>query len=174
MGLLACAYYQFGAVWDIGCRTANAGALRLSNPSICLTIKTRFELLLVAGRCKRINNRIMVSLPNHMLRLERVWEERNRTPILVGSGAIMLAVAVVDWRTMPYVSLGFLYLFPIMLAAGFLPKWAVALLGLSCAVLAELFSSLDRSLTRLSLEALALAGCGLFVAELVHNRRMTL
>jgi two-component system, LuxR family, sensor kinase FixL len=116
----------------------------------------------------------MVSLPNHMLRLERVWEERNRTPILVGSGAIMLAVAVVDWRTMPYVSLGFLYLFPIMLAAGFLPKWAVALLGLSCAVLAELFSSLDRSLTRLSLEALALAGCGLFVAELVHNRRMTL
>ena len=109
-----------------------------------------------------------------MLRLERVWEERNRTPILVVSGAIMLAVAVVDWWTMPYVSLGFLYLFPIMLAAGFLPRWAVALLGVSCAVLAELFSSLNRSFTRLSLETLALAGCGLFVAELVRNRRMTL
>jgi two-component system, LuxR family, sensor kinase FixL len=109
-----------------------------------------------------------------MLRLERVWEARNRTPILAVSGAIMLAVAVVDWWTMPYVSLGFLYLFPIMLAAGFLPRWAIALLGVSCAVLAELFSSLDRSFTRLSLEALALAGCGLFVAELVLNRRMTL
>jgi two-component system, LuxR family, sensor kinase FixL len=86
----------------------------------------------------------------------------------------MLAVAVVDWWTKPYVSLGFLYLFPIMLAAGYIPRSAVALLGISCAVLAELFSSLDRSFTRLSLEALALVGCGLFVAELVRNRRMTL
>src|ERR1700677_3536251 len=107
-------------------------------------------------------------------RLERVWEDRNRTPTLVISGAIVLAVAVVDWWTKPYVLLGFLYLFPIMLAAGFLPRWMVALLGVSCAVLAELFSSLDRSFTRLSLEMLALAGCGLFVAELVRNRRMTL
>ena len=74
----------------------------------------------------------------------------------------------------PFVSLGFLYLFPIMLAAGFLPRWAVALLGLSCAVLAELFSSLSPSPTRLSLETLALVGCGLFVSELVRNRRMTL
>jgi PAS domain S-box-containing protein len=112
--------------------------------------------------------------PNPMLRLERVWEARNRTPVLVVSGAVMLVVAVVDWWTMPYVSLGFLYLFPIMLGAGFLPRWAVALLGAGCAVLAELFSSLDRSYTRLSLETLALAGCGLFVAELVRNRRMTL
>ena len=40
--------------------------------------------------------------------------------------------------------------------------------------LAELFSSLETSYTRLSLEMLALAGCGLFVAELVRNRRMTL
>jgi PAS domain S-box-containing protein len=109
-----------------------------------------------------------------MLRLERVWETRNRTLVLVVSGAITLAVALVDWWTMPYVSLGFLYLFPIMLAAGFLPRWAVALLGVSCAVLAELFSSLSRSFTRLSLETLALAGCGLFVAELVRNRRITL
>jgi hypothetical protein len=57
-----------------------------------------------------------------MLRFERVWEEGNRPTILVISGAIMLAVALVDWWTMPYVSPGFLYLFPIMLAAGFLPK----------------------------------------------------
>jgi len=57
----------------------------------------------------------------------------------------MLAIAAVDWWTKPYVSLGFLYLFPIMLAAGFLPRWAIALAGVSCAVLAELFSSLDRS-----------------------------
>jgi two-component system sensor kinase FixL len=109
-----------------------------------------------------------------MSHLERVWEARNQTPILLVSGAIMLAVAVVDWWTMPYVSLGFLYLFPIMLAAGFLPRWAIGLLGVSCAVLAELFSSLARSFTRLSLETLALTGCGLFVAEMARNRRLTL
>lgn len=109
-----------------------------------------------------------------MLRLERVWEARNRTPVLTASGVIVLVVALMDWWTMPYVSLGFLYLFPIMLAAGFIPRWAVALLGVSCAVLAELFSSLDRSFTRLSLETLALTGCGLFASELVRNRRMAM
>ena len=92
------------------------------------------------------------------------------------SGAIVLVVAIVDWLTKPYVSLGFLYLFPIMLAAAFLPRWSIALLGIVCAVLAELFSSLDPSgrVMRLIFEMLALAGCGLFVAELVRNRRLSL
>ena len=109
-----------------------------------------------------------------MWRLDRVWEERNRTPVLLVSGSILLIVAIADWWTMPYVSLGFLYLFPIMLAAGFLPRWLLALLGAGCAVLSELFSSLDRSTVRLGFETLALVGCGLFVAELGRNRRLTL
>ena len=109
-----------------------------------------------------------------MLPMERVWEERYRTRMLAVSGAIILCIALVDWWTRPYVSMGFLYLFPIMLAAGFLPRWTVALLGFSCALLAEMFSSLSESFTRLSLETLALAGCGLFVMELARNRRMTL
>ena len=109
-----------------------------------------------------------------MLEIERVWEPKNRTLVLVLSAAMILLIALIDWWSMPFVSLGFLYLFPIMLAAGFLPRWAVALLGVSCAILAELFSSLQKSYTRLSLEMLALAGCGLFVAELVRNRRMTM
>ena len=109
-----------------------------------------------------------------MFGLERVWEARNRTPVLMVSGAVIVTVALLDWWTKPYVSLGFLYLFPIMLAAGFLPRWALALLGVSCAILAERFSALSTSFTRLSLETLALAGCGLFVAELIRNRRMSL
>src|ERR1700722_13445438 len=116
----------------------------------------------------------MSALQEDMLALERLWEDRNRTPILAIGGAIILIVADMDWWTKPYVSLGFLYLFPIMLAAGFLPRWAICLLGVGCAILAEVFSSLSRSFTRLSLEMLALAGCGLFVAELVRNRRLTL
>jgi DNA-binding CsgD family transcriptional regulator len=106
--------------------------------------------------------------------LERLWDRRNRTAVLVVSGVIVLIIAAVDWWTKPYVSLGFLYLFPIMLAAAFLPRWFVALLGTACAVLAEIFSSLEPSFVRLGFETLALAGCGLFVGELVRNRRLSL
>jgi len=85
-----------------------------------------------------------------------------------------LVIALADWWTKPYVSLGFLYLFPVMLGAGFLPRWAVAVLGAACAVLSEVFSSLEWSNVRLAFETLALAGCGMFVAEMVRNRRLTL
>src|SRR5215472_11093837 len=109
-----------------------------------------------------------------MLTLERLWDKRNRTPVLVASAAIIVVIAGVDWWTKPYVSLGFLYLFPIMLAAAYLPRWVVAGLGVSCAWLAEVFSSLAPSFVRLTFETLALAGCGLFVGELVRNRRLSL
>src|SRR5580698_5202307 len=109
-----------------------------------------------------------------MLPLERLWREQSRTPVLAISGVIIAIVAAVDWWTKPYVSLGFLYLFPIMFAAAFLPRWLTALLGAACAILAELFSSLDPSVVRLTFETLALVGCGLFVGELVRNRRLDL
>jgi PAS domain S-box-containing protein len=108
-----------------------------------------------------------------MFSLEQLWEERNRTRILAISSAIILIVATVDWWTKPYVSLGFLYLFPIMLASAYVPRWFVALLGFACAGLAEVFSSLDQSFVRLGFETLALAGCGLFVGELIRNRRLS-
>src|ERR1035438_6766604 len=109
-----------------------------------------------------------------MPRLEWMWEERNRTIALLVSAAVITTIALADWWTKPYVSLGFLYLFPIMLAAGFLPRWGVALLGVACAVLSALFSLLDMSFIRLTFETLALAGCGLFVGELIRNRRLSL
>jgi len=109
-----------------------------------------------------------------MLALERLWYEQNRIPVLAISGTIILIIAIVDWWTKPYVSLGFLYLFPIMFAAAFLPRWLVAALGVVCAVLAEVFSSLEPSYVRLTFEALALAGCGLFVGELIRNRHLSL
>lgn len=109
-----------------------------------------------------------------MERLERLWDQSSRGPVLAFSALIIAIIAGVDWWTKPYVSLGFLYLFPVMLAAAFLPRWSVALLGAVCAWLAEAFSSLPGSLVRLAFETLALAGCGLFVGELVRNRRLTL
>jgi PAS domain S-box-containing protein len=106
--------------------------------------------------------------------IERLWQDGNRVRVLTISGTIILVIAVVDWWTKPYVSLGFLYLFPIMFAAAFLPRWLVACLGVGCAALAEAFSSLDPSFVRLTFESLALVGCGLFVGELIRNRRLSL
>lgn len=111
-----------------------------------------------------------------MLNVEGIWEPRNRTAVLLTSGGIVLAIAAVDWWTKPYFSLGFLYLFPIMLAAGFLPRWAIALMGIACALLSERFSNLDPADApiRLSFEALALVGCGLFSSEVLRHRRLRL
>lgn len=111
-----------------------------------------------------------------MLPSNWIWDGRNRVAILSASGIIVLAIAVVDWWTKPYFSLGFLYLFPIMLAAGFLPRWGTIGLGVVCAVLSERFSNLDPSDShiRLGFEALALCGCGLLTSEVLRNRRLNL
>jgi PAS domain S-box-containing protein len=106
--------------------------------------------------------------------LERLWSDKNRIPVLTTSGVVVFIIALIDWLTKPYVSLGFLYLFPIMFAAAFLPRWLVAVLGVICAVLAEQFSSLMPSVVRLTFESLALAGCGLFAGELARNRRLSI
>jgi PAS domain S-box-containing protein len=106
--------------------------------------------------------------------IERLSDPKNCSRVLFASGAITLAIAIVDWWSKPYVALAFLYLFPVMLAAIFLPRWAIVVYGAGCATLAEVFSSLGSSATRLALEALALVGCGLFVGELVRNRRISL
>jgi two-component system, LuxR family, sensor kinase FixL len=111
-----------------------------------------------------------------MPHLEWIWDRQNRTPVLLASGVVVLAIAVVDWWTKPYFSLGFLYLFPIMLAAGFLPRWGIVILGLACALLSERFSNLDPSDShiRLGFEALALCGCGLLISEVLRNHRLSL
>jgi PAS domain S-box-containing protein len=109
-----------------------------------------------------------------MIRLERIWEPQSRGPILLVSALVTLAIALSDWWTKPYVSLGFLYLFPMMLASAFVPRWVIAVLGVFCAGLSDQFSSLEHSPVRLAFEALALVGCGLFVGELIRNRRLTI
>jgi PAS domain S-box-containing protein len=111
-----------------------------------------------------------------MLLLDWIWDRRNRTPVLLASSVVVIAIAAVDWWTKPYFSLGFLYLFPIMLVAGILPRWTIVLLGLACALLSERFSNLDPADAhiRLGFETLALCGCGLLTFEVVRNKRLSL
>jgi len=127
------------------------------------------------GSRPRESGEIMRVPDIQMPRLESLWDERNRGRVLAVSALLVLVIAVVDWRTLPYLSLGFLYLFPIILAAGFLPRWAVALMGMGCAGLSEYFSELGSfSLTRTAFQVLAMVACGLFFGELVRNRRLSL
>src|SRR5580704_15664426 len=107
---------------------------------------------------------------------EQIWEQKNRATVLAASGVAVLAIAALDWWTKPYFSLGFLYLFPIMLAAGFLPRWAIVFLGVGCALLSDTFSNLDPSdsTVRLIFETLALCGCALFTSEVLRHRRLSL
>ena len=111
-----------------------------------------------------------------MLLLDWIWDRRNRAPVLLASSVIVVAIAAVDWWTKPYFSLGFLYLFPIMLVAPILPRWTIVLLGLACALLSERFSNLDPADAhiRLGFETLALCGCGLLTFEVVRNKRLSL
>ena len=100
---------------------------------------------------------------------ERLWDERRRGVLLAIGLVFTLLVATVDWWTKPYVAFGFLYLFPIMLVAAFLPRWAVASFGVTCALLAEAFGYLPTSFIRLTFEILALSGCGLLFGEAVRS-----
>jgi len=106
--------------------------------------------------------------------LATLYSEDKRGVALTTGALLIGAIALADWYTQPYLSIGFLYLFPIMLAAGYLGRWQTTLLALACAVLQESFSNLppnDR-LTRLVLSSAGFLGTGMFIAELLRNRRI--
>ncbi|HEY3041187.1 MAG TPA: ATP-binding protein [Pyrinomonadaceae bacterium] len=108
--------------------------------------------------------------------LASIYVPANRTKLLVIAGLLVTAIAVIDWLTKPYISLGFLYLFPIMVAAGYLSRQQIIGVSLLCALLQEVFSDLpgNEVLVRLVFSSAGLIGTGLFVSELLHNRRIVL
>jgi two-component system, LuxR family, sensor kinase FixL len=110
-----------------------------------------------------------------MLEILAIYSESNRRRNLLFAAALIVAIAIVDWRTKPYISLGFLYLFPIMLVAGFLSRWQIVGVSLLCSALQEVFSELPTSAAapRLIMVTVGYIGTGLFVSELVSKRRLT-
>jgi two-component system, LuxR family, sensor kinase FixL len=105
-----------------------------------------------------------------------IYTEGNRKRFLVAAAILIVAIAVVDWQTKPFISIGFLYLFPILLIAGFLPRWQITVVALVCAVLQELFSELpsNEAITRLLMASAGFVATGLFVSEIIRNRQVTL
>ena len=108
------------------------------------------------------------------MELSSIYTRKNRTPFLLIAALLIVVTAIIDWLTKPYISIGFLYLFPIMLIAGFLPRWQIALVALVCAVLQELFSELpsNEAITRLVMASAGFVGTGLFVSEIIRSRRV--
>jgi len=105
-----------------------------------------------------------------------VYAPERRGALLLLAGALIVGIATVDFLTKPYFSLGFLYLFPIMIIGGFAHQWQTVVVSLTCAVLQEAFSDLPRNeaAVRLLLSGVGFSGTGLFISEAVRNRRIAL
>ena len=105
-----------------------------------------------------------------------IYSRNNRTTFLIAAALLIVLLATIDWLTKPYISIGFLYLFPIMLIAAFLPRWQTTIVALACAVLQEVFSNLpsNEAITRLVMASAGFVGTGMFVSELIRNRQIAL
>ena len=105
--------------------------------------------------------------------LSIIYAPANRNRLLVAAAILGTTIAAIDWWTEPYISLGFLYLFPILIVGGFLSRKMIVAISLVCAFLD--FSNLPRNETPVHIvfSAAGFIGTGLFVSELIRNRRVT-
>ena len=89
---------------------------------------------------------------------------------------MIIAIAIIDWRVPSYISLGFLYLFPIMLVSGYLTRTQIAVVALLCTGLQEIFSNLPQgqAIPRLAMTSIGFVGTGFFISELMRNRQIVL
>ena len=104
------------------------------------------------------------------------YSRADRKILLITAVCLTCIIAAVDWYTRPFISIGFLYLFPIMLVSGIFKRWQIVAASIVCAALQELYSNLplDNAIPRLVFSWLGFAGTGLFLFELLRNRRMVL
>ena len=97
--------------------------------------------------------------------------------MLVRAIILTALIAVVDWRVETNVSLGFLYLFPMLMVGVSLNRWQIAIAGVLCTFLVEAFDPFpfiaSESIPRNILVFAAFFGAGLFVYESNKNRALT-
>jgi hypothetical protein len=105
-----------------------------------------------------------------------IYTRADRRLLILTATVLVAGIAFTDLFTKPYISIGFRYLFPIMLISGILPRWLIVCVALVSALLQEVFSNLPSSevIVRLILSSAGFVGTGLFVFELVRNRRIVM
>ena len=90
------------------------------------------------------------------------------------AAALVLAIALIDWRVEANIAFGFLYLVPMILVGTVMPLWGIVATALICTVLADVFDpfafTLSVGLPEDVLVFIALAGTGLYSREISRSR----
>jgi PAS domain S-box-containing protein len=98
----------------------------------------------------------------------------NRNAVLLKAGVFIAAIALVDWRVIAQVPLGFLYLLPMVMVGSVAGRTMIVVTAVLCTYLAESFSDLSWSLrtgsSRDVLYFAAFVGAGFFIRELNLSR----
>lgn len=105
------------------------------------------------------------------------YAKADRTTALAVAGFLIATIAFADWRFRPGVSLGVLYLVPILIAALYVSRKELLGLAVLCIAFRELFGPFQWDwgvAVRAGFGLVALAGPGLFAGELARRRRQTL
>ena len=122
-------------------------------------------------------------MSNELVPIAEAWRailpysRKHRQGVLTVSGSIAALVAILDIAWVHTVALGFLYVIPLVLAAGFLSRWQIVGISALCAILREAGSPLAWSseyVARIALVTAAFAGTTLFVKELVRNQQVAM
>ena len=106
------------------------------------------------------------------------WVLTARKSTLMVLAASLLALSgLLDWVEGPDVSLGILYVLPILPAAVVLGRWQIVAFGIACALVRSwlmVTPSLFDASFRFLLAFVAYVATGLFISELIRNRRLAL
>jgi two-component system, LuxR family, sensor kinase FixL len=101
-----------------------------------------------------------------------------RRAVLIRAICTVAVISVVDWRVEGNISLGFLYLFPMVLVGSVLSRAQIALAAAVCMILAEWFDpfpwTAETGAPRDIMMFSAFLGIGLFVYESTRNRQRAL
>ena len=98
---------------------------------------------------------------------------RHKAVVISGVSAVL--IALIDWKIKPNVSLGFLYVFPILVLSLFARRWQIVIAATVCGILREVLGPLPwdgNAMARVLMGVVAFLGSGLFVSELARNRRL--
>ena len=111
-----------------------------------------------------------------MNRLDRflAYSESRRLTVCVMAALLIAVIAWVDSVT-PQSSIGFLYLFPVLVAAAALNGWQILLLAVLCGILREAFDPIRAAPGGIERMGVAIAGyamTGLFFTTLNQRRRL--
>ncbi len=90
------------------------------------------------------------------------------------AASLIFSIAIADRLLMPEVSIGLLYLLPILIVAASLDRWTLTLTAAICTVLREQFSPHPWDamwMSRIVLAFLAYLGVGLFASEAARSRK---